>query len=193
MRLYLFKKNLLIQRIARHDTTSFNLRFALMATMISGAVFLAPAVSAEDQSETAPVANSLDALTQPKTAVKSDIELVNRPLIAGLWGMTIPKVACVEYYNFKEDGQFLVKSAAEWSLGKYIYQLPDMEAMVQSLPQLTMGILYDSNDIDCSGNQVNQTGEVQQEFVKWISPSHIQFCAAADGKQCPLNLHKVLP
>ena len=193
MPLYLFKKNLLIQRIARHDTTSFNLRFALMATMISGAVFLAPAVSAEDQSETAPAANSLDALTQPKTAVKSDIELVNRPLIAGLWGMTIPKVACVEYYNFKEDGQFLVKSAAERSLGKYIYQLPDMEAMAQSLPQLTMGILYDSNDIDCSGNQVNQTGEVQQEFVKWISPSHIQFCAAADGKQCPLNLHKVLP
>jgi hypothetical protein len=68
-----------------------------------------------------------------------------------------------------------------------------MEAMATTLPQLTMGILYDSNDIDCSGNQFNQTGEVQQEFVKWLSPSHIQFCAAADGKQCPLDLYKVLP
>ena len=107
--------------------------------------------------------------------------------------MRIPKATCIEYYNFKEDGQFLVKSASEWSLGKYIYQLPEMEAMATTLPQLTMGILYDSNDADCSGNQVNQTGEVQQEFVKWVSPSHIQFCAAADGKQCPLDLYKVLP
>jgi len=78
-------------------------------------------------------------------------------------------------------------------LGKYVYQLPDMEAMSKSLPQLTMGILYDSNAVDCSGNKVNQTGEVQQEFVKGISSSHIQFCSNADGKQCLLNLYKVLP
>ena len=193
MQLYSFKKNLLTQRIARHDSRSVKLRFAFLATLISGAVFLAPAGYAEDQSEISPAANSLEALVQPKTAVKSDIELVNRPLIAGLWGMRIPKATCIEYYNFKEDGQFLVKSASEWSLGKYIYQLPEMEAMATTLPQLTMGILYDSNDADCSGNQVNQTGEVQQEFVKWVSPSHIQFCAAADGKQCPLDLYKVLP
>ncbi|GAC1373229.1 MAG: hypothetical protein NVS3B3_07620 [Aquirhabdus sp.] len=161
--------------------------------MVTGTVFLNSAAHAVDPSEIAPAANSLEALTKPKTPVKSDIELVSRPLIAGLWGMTIPNVSCIEYYNFKENGQFIVKSAGEWSLGKYVYQLPDMESMSKTLPQLTMGILYDSNAVDCSGNNVNQTGEIQQEFVKWISPSHIQFCASADGKQCPLNLHRVLP
>ncbi len=193
MRLYLFKKNLLIHRMARHDIASMNLRFVLMATIVSGAVLLNSEAYAEDQSEVAPAANTLQAFTSVKTPVESDIELVSRPLIAGLWGMTIPKVACIEYYNFKENGQFVVKSASEWSLGKYVYQLPDMEAMSKSLPQLTMGILYDSNAVDCSGNNINQTGEVQHEFVKWISPSHIQFCASADGKQCPLDLHRVLP
>lgn len=193
MRLYSFKKNLLIHRMARHDIASMNLRLAVLAAMISGAVLFNSAAHAEDPTEAAPAANSLAAFAKPKTPVKSDIELVSRPLIAGLWGMTIPKVACIEYYNFKENGQFVVKSAGEWSLGKYVYQLPDMEAMSKSLPQLTMGILYDSNAVDCSGNKVNQTGEVQQEFVKWISSSHIQFCSNADGKQCLLNLYKVLP
>ncbi len=193
MRLYSFKKNLLNQFVARSDMTLLKPRFTWMVTMMSFAILLNPAAYAEDESETPPAANSLEAFARPKAPVKSDIELVSRPLIAGLWGMTIPKAACIEYYNFKENGQFLVKSASEWSLGKYVYQLPDMEAMAKSLPQLTMGILYDSNAIDCSGNQINQTGEVQQEFVKWISPSHIQFCAAPDGKQCPLDLHRVLP
>lgn len=193
MRLYSFKKNLLNPFAARHDITSLNLHSVLMAGVVLGAFLLNPAAHAEDQSEIAPAANSLEAFAKPKAPVKSDIELVGRPLIAGLWGMRIPNVACIEYYNFKENGQFVVKSAGEWSLGKYVYQLPEMEAMSKSLPQLTMGILYDSNAMDCSGNQVNQTGEVQQEFVKWISPSHIQFCANPDGKQCLLNLHKVLP
>lgn len=193
MRLYSFTNHLLIQRMARHHIAALNLRVVSIAAMVSGALFLNPAAFAEDQSEVTPAANSLEALTKPKALVKNDIELVSRPLIAGLWGMKIPKVSCIEYYNFKENGQFVVKSAGEWSLGKYAYQLPDMEVMSNSLPQLTMGILYDSNAVDCSGNNINQTGEVQQEFVKWISPSHIQFCAAADGRQCPLDLYKVLP
>ncbi|MBC7751763.1 MAG: hypothetical protein H7Z73_08595 [Candidatus Saccharibacteria bacterium] len=193
MRLYTFEKIMFTQLAPRLYVASLNVRLALLATMASCAIFTHPAAYAEDQSETTPAANSLEAFATPKTPAKNDIELVNRPLIAGLWGMRIPNVACIEYYNFKENGQFLVKSANEWSLGKYAYQLPEMEVMAKSLPQLTMGILYDSDDIDCSGNQVNQTGEVQQEFVKWISPSHIQFCAAIDGKQCPLELYRVLP
>ncbi len=193
MRLYSFKKIKITQGLWRHDLSFMKLRFAALAVTVSCVVYLSPAASAADSIEIAPATNTLDVLAKPKATVKNDIELVSRPLIAGLWGMTIPNVSCVEYYNFKENGQFVVKSAGEWSLGKYVYQLPDMEAMSKSLPQLTMGILYDSNAMDCSGNQVNQTGEVQQEFVKWVSPSHIQFCSNADGKQCLLNLHKVLP
>lgn len=193
MRLYSFNNNLLTQRMVRHDFAFMNLRFTVLAVMVSSAAYLSPAAYAADPIAIVPATNTMDVLTKPKETVKNDIELVSRPLIAGLWGMRIPNVSCIEYYNFKEDGQFIVKSSGEWSLGKYVYQLPDMEAMSKSLPQLSMGILYDSNAVDCSGNQVNQTGEVQQEFVKWISPTHIQFCPNPDGKQCLLNLHKVLP
>ena len=193
MQLYSLKKNLHTPRMARYDFSSISFRRAAQMVLMISAVFLNPAVYAEDPSEISPEANSLEALSKPRPTVKSDIELVSRPLIAGLWGMTIPNVSCIEYYNFREDGRFIVKSAGEWSLGKYVYQLPEMEAMSNSLPQLTMGILYDSNVTDCSGNNINQTGEVQQEFVKWISPSHIQFCATPEGTLCPLDLHRVLP
>ena len=193
MRLYSFKKNKTTDGLWRHDFVSMNLRLAVLALTALGTVQLSTTAYAADPIEIAPAANSIDVLAKPKATVKNDIELVGRPLIAGLWGMKIPNVTCIEYYNFKENGQFVVKSAGEWSLGKYVYQLPEMEEMSKSLPQLTMGILYDSNAMDCSGNQVNQTGEVQQEFVKWVSPSHIQFCSNADGKQCLLDLHKVLP
>ncbi len=179
--------------IRQLDIASVSFRFALMALMISGSSILSLSVDAADESDASSTTADLSSLLTSTAPAKSDVEIVNRPLIAGLWGMRIPHVACIEYYNFKENGEFIVKSAGEWSMGKYIYQLPDMETMATTLPQLTIGILYDSNDTDCSGNNINQTGEVQQEYVKWINPSHIKFCATADGQQCPLDLYKVLP
>ncbi|MFI4954968.1 MAG: hypothetical protein ACHP9Y_03555 [Gammaproteobacteria bacterium] len=159
---------------------------------------LGTAVYAEDKPPLpmATTTNLTDLATSPKPdrpAVKNNIDLVNRPLIAGLWAMTIPKVSCIEYYNFREDGLFVVKSAEEWSLGKYVYQLPDAEAMATTLPLLTMGIQYDSNVPDCSGNNVDQSGEVQRQYVKWIDSAHIKFCATEDGQQCELELRKILP
>ena len=68
--------------------------------------------------------------------------LVDRPLIAGLWEMPIPNKACVEYYNFREDGAFSVKSAGEWTTGEYQYDLP--EANDNSLPMLTMKVKTDN-------------------------------------------------
>lgn len=196
MRLDALKKLLLNQPMTRRlDVTSVNFHFALLAMLISGGTVLSLSAYANDETEAeAPqAASTLDSFLGSKTPPKNDVEVVNRPLIAGLWGMTIPNVSCIEYYNFKENGQFVVKSAGEWSLGKYVYQLPEMEAMATTLPQLTLGILYDSDDADCSGNKINQTGEVQQEYVKWVSSSQIKFCATADGQQCPLVLNKVLP
>jgi hypothetical protein len=195
MRLDSLKKILLNQLMTRRlAVTSVSFRFALITMMISGSTSLSISAHAADELETSSTATDLSSLTlASKASPKNDVEVVNRPLIAGLWGMKIPNVSCIEYYNFKENGEFLVKSAGEWSMGKYVYQLPEMEAMATTLPQLTLGILYDSNDADCSGNKINQTGDVQQEYVKWISPSRIKFCATADGQQCPLELDKVLP
>lgn len=194
MRLYLLNKLMKHQRmISRLAFASLSFRFALMATIASGSVVLNLSAHADDELQASASTTDLTSLPFEKTPPTNDIEVVNRPLIAGLWGMTIPNASCIEYYNFKENGEFIVKSAGEWSMGKYVYQLPEMEAMATTVPQLTLGILYDSNDTDCSGNKIDQTGEVQQEYVKWISPSHIKFCATAEGQQCPLELHKVLP
>jgi hypothetical protein len=129
----------------------------------------------------------------PAAGVKSNVNLVSRPLIAGLWIMTIPDVACHENYNFQEDGNFLVQSAGEWTQGKYVYTLPDADAMEKTLPLLTMLIQYDNKVTDCSGNNIDQSGEVQREYVKWIDPAHIEFCATEDGQQCALKLRKLLP
>lgn len=194
MRVY-FLNRLWINQLMIHRLTfaSTSFRFALIAMITSGSLALNISAHADDELQASSSTTDLTSLPFAKTPPKNEVEVVNRPLIAGLWGMTIPNASCIEYYNFKENGEFIVKSAGEWSWGKYLYQLPEMEAMATTAPQLTLGILYDSNDMDCSGNQINQTGEVQQEYVKWISPSHIKFCATADGQQCPLELHKVLP
>jgi hypothetical protein len=194
MRLYSLNKLLLnLLKIRRLASTSVSLRSALLVTIASGGMMLNLSAQAADELEATPTVTDISRLPYAKAVPKNDIEVVNRPLIAGLWGMTIPNVNCIEYYNFKENGEFLVKSAGEWSMGKYAYQLPNVEDMATALPQLTMGVLYDSNDADCSGNKVNQTGEVQQQYVKWISPSRIKFCATTDGQQCPLELEKILP
>lgn len=124
----------------------------------------------------------------PKTG---RVSVVNRPLIAGLWGMSIPGAQCVEYYNFMENGEVAIKSNGEWTYGVYEYQLP--ETLDSGSPVLGMKIKYDNLQADCSGNAIDQTGEVQQHYVKWNNKSDIQFCGTEDGKECYVSLKKVLP
>ncbi len=124
----------------------------------------------------------------PKTG---RISIVNRPLIAGLWGMSIPGAKCVEYYNFMESGEVAIKSDAEWTYGAYEYQLP--ETLDSGTPVLGMKIKYDNQQADCSGNAIDQSGEIQQHYVKWISKNDIEFCGTEDGKECYVALRKVLP
>jgi hypothetical protein len=44
-----------------------------------------------------------------------------------------------------------------------------------------MQIKYDNNEVDCSGQQEDQSGEVSQYFVQWKSPNTINFCAMKMG------------
>lgn len=124
--------------------------------------------------------------------VADRIVVKNRPLIAGLWAMTIPNKTCIEYYNFMEDGRFLIKSAQEWTTGTYEYVLPALGD--STLPLLTMTIRYDNNAVDCSGNQVDQSNEVQRQFVRWDQHQRqIEFCGTPEGEECLLALKRVLP
>ena len=123
---------------------------------------------------------------------KNTIKINVRSEISGLWGMYIPEnKKCVEYYNFKGANQIVVKSGDEWSTGIYDYQ-PPQDPSVQ-LPALILQIKYDNNELDCSGNKVDQTGEVSQYYVQWKSPTTINFCSTDKAEECFATLHRVLP
>ena len=122
----------------------------------------------------------------------STIQVVTRPLIAGLWAMPIAKTGCTEYYNFKENGEFFISSAGERVTGKYEYELPEMGE--DKLPLLTIRIKYDNLVTDCAGSAIDQTNDVQRQFIKWSQPPYqIQFCSTVDGSRCEVTLAKVLP
>ena len=120
------------------------------------------------------------------------INIITRPEIMGLWGMEIPaNKQCVEYYNFRQNNEVVIKSAKEWSIGQYQYQPQNNRS--EQLPALVMQIKYDNNEVDCSGVQNDQAGEVQHFFVKWVNKEQIQFCASNNGENCFATLNRSLP
>lgn len=129
---------------------------------------------------------------------ENSIRVSVRPEILGLWGMEIPSNnACTEYYNFKGDNEIVVKSDNEWSVGQFQYipnqDQPSQEMTINAPPTLLMQINYENNEKDCSGNQIDQSGELSQYFVKWNTPTVINFCSTEQGEQCFATLRKVLP
>lgn len=145
----------------------------------------------EDAKKSLPTTVMPDDEALASAAKTGRINIVNRPLIAGLWGMSIPGAKCVEYYNFMENGEVAIKSDSEWTYGVYEYQLPETPDTGSAV--LGMKIKYDNLQADCSGNAIDQSGEIQQHYVKWTSKSDIQFCGTEDGKECYVTLKKVLP
>ena len=54
-------------------------------------------------------------------------------------------------------------------------------------------IKYENNEKDCSGNQVDQSGEVSQYYVRWKNNSTLNFCASEADDKCFATLRRVLP
>ena len=120
------------------------------------------------------------------------IRIVTRPEIVGLWGMQIPNnKKCIEYYNFKSNNNVVIKSGQEWSSGIYDYQSSQEER--SALPALILQVKYDNNEVDCSGYNEDQTGEISQYFVQWKNPSTINFCSSEKAEQCFATLRRILP
>lgn len=135
---------------------------------------------------------------QQKTGVaqaisENTIRIQTRPEIVGLWGMGIQnkKNKCTEYYNFKSNSNVVIKSGEEWSTGVYDYQpTPDPDS---DLSALTLQVQYDNNQVDCSGTQEDQSGEVTQYFVKWKNDRTLSLCSSENSEQCFATLQRVLP
>ena len=131
-------------------------------------------------------------VTPQQIAKANTIRVTSRPEIMGLWGMEITNnKKCVEYYNFRGMSNVVIKSGQEWSYGLYDYQ--PSEDHNERLPALILQIKYDNNQMDCSGQQQDQTGEVSQYFVKWANDNTINFCANEKGEKCFATLRRVLP
>ena len=96
---------------------------------------------------------------------------------------------CRERYNFSRDNAVTTTSGAEWTYGNYVYQHQD-----EGLPVLFINTTYDNNQVDCSGNQIDQTGETIHTFVDYDAVNHqMRWCRDADGKDCFMQFHRLLP
>ena len=138
------------------------------------------------------MANTPSQAEDTQASNQNNIRVTTRPEIVGLWGMEIPNNRkCVEYYNFKGNNNVVIKSGSEWTTGLYDYQ-PSQDPAAQ-IPALIMQVKYDNNEKDCSGNQVDQSGEISQYFVKWQNSNTINFCANEKAEQCFAVLRRILP
>ncbi|WP_051526536.1 hypothetical protein [Alkanindiges illinoisensis] len=152
-----------------------------------------PQALAVQPSPNQPAPTSVPEQSESVEAPEQDnkIVIVSRPQVTGLWAMTIPGAQCIEYYNFMEKGDVVIKSGAEWTYGKYVYQVPAVAE--PGSPVLALRIQYDNLQTDCSGNAIDQRGEDQQQYVKWTGPSSMDFCTTQDGAQCFASLRRILP
>lgn len=149
-------------------------------------LFVSPLVNADQAIQ--PIVENME--VQKNT---NSIRISVRPEILGLWGMEIPtNQSCTEYYNFRGGNEVVVKSDKEWSVGIFEYQ-PSEDMTTNAPSTLVMQVNYENNEKDCSGNQVDQSGELSQYFVRWNTPNVINFCSTEQDGQCFATLKRVLP
>jgi hypothetical protein len=94
---------------------------------------------------------------------------------------------CREVYNFGADNEMWAVSGKEWTYGRYLVTHRE-----EGLPIIAIKTIYDNNEKDCSGNQVDQTDEALLAFLNHDG-NKMQWCADPDGKECYINFKRVLP
>lgn len=94
---------------------------------------------------------------------------------------------CRELYNFGADNELWTVSGKEWTYGRYLVTHRE-----EGLPIIAIRTIYDNNEVDCSGNQIDQTDEALIAFLDY-NDTQMQWCADPDGKECFLRFRRVLP
>lgn len=94
---------------------------------------------------------------------------------------------CRELYNFGADNEMWAVSGKEWTYGRYLVTHRE-----EGLPIIAIRTIYDNNEVDCSGNQIDQTDEALIAYLNHDG-NKMQWCADPDGKECFMNFHRVLP
>ena len=94
---------------------------------------------------------------------------------------------CRELYNFGADNEMWAVSGKERTYGRYLVSHRE-----EGLPVIAIKTVYDNNEVDCSGNQVDQSDEAFIAFL-YHDGNQMQWCADPDGTECFMNFHRVLP
>ena len=94
---------------------------------------------------------------------------------------------CRELYNFAADNEMWSVSGKEWTYGRYLVTHRE-----EGLPIIAIKTVYDNNEVDCSGNQVDQTDEALIAFLNHDG-NKMQWCADPDGTECFMNFNRILP
>lgn len=94
---------------------------------------------------------------------------------------------CRELYNFGADNEMWAVSGKEWTYGRYL-----VTHLEEGLPIIAIKTIYDNNEPDCSGNQIDQSDEALIAFLNHDG-NQMQWCADPNGTQCFMNFNRVLP
>lgn len=94
---------------------------------------------------------------------------------------------CRELYNFAPDNEVWTVSGKEWTYGRYLVTHRD-----EGLPIIAIRTIYDNNEKDCSGSQVDQSGEAFVAFLQHDGDK-MQWCVDDEGKECFMSFHRILP
>ncbi|WP_367103295.1 hypothetical protein [uncultured Psychrobacter sp.] len=94
---------------------------------------------------------------------------------------------CRELYNFGSDNEVWTVSGKEWTYGRYLVTHRE-----EGLPIIAIKTVFDNNEVDCSGNQIDQTDEALIAFLDHDG-DQMQWCADPDGRECFMRFRRVLP
>ncbi|MDN3452433.1 MULTISPECIES: hypothetical protein [unclassified Psychrobacter] len=122
-------------------------------------------------------------LTQSEARVLSIQPITNKNITASVKKSN----QCRELYNFGADNEMWAVSGKEWTYGRYLVTHRE-----EGLPVIAIKTVYDNNEVDCSGNQVDQTDEALIAFINHDG-NQMQWCADPDGNECFMNFNRVLP
>ena len=132
---------------------------------------------------------------EPKSSAGEGLLTQNEKRIINIQPSTNKKIMasvaksnqCRELYNFATDNEMRAVSGKETTFGRYIVTHRE-----EGLPIIAMKTTYDNNEPDCSGNQIDQTGDALVAFLKHDG-NNMQWCADSEGSECFMDFYKVLP
>ncbi|MDN5732823.1 MAG: hypothetical protein L0H09_00955 [Psychrobacter sp.] len=122
-------------------------------------------------------------LTQSEERILQTEPNTNQNLLAS----TAKSNQCRELYNFGADNEMWAVSGKEWTYGRYLVTHRE-----EGLPIIALRTVYDNNEVDCSGNQIDQTDEALIAFL-YHDGNQMQWCADPEGNECFMNFHRILP